>query len=271
MSTNDHHHDGHGGNGHGHSNERMVSVRVLRQENPHSGSHWESFEVPYEHGMNITTVLLRIAANPVTTDHHETTPIAYDSCCLEEVCGACTMVINDRVRQGCSALVENLLKDSPEGITLQPMTKFPVVRDLLVNRKPMFESLKKIKAWVHVDGYYDLGGGPRISQKEQEKAYPLSCCMTCGCCVEACPQFNDHSAFIGPAAISQAVLFNAHPTAKVDRDDRLAVLSGAGGITDCGNSQNCVKVCPKGIPLTDSIAQTGRDTTIYKFRQWFGR
>jgi len=135
----------------------------------------------------------------------------------------------------------------------------------------MFETLKTVKAWVRADGYHDLGPGPRILPHEQEEAYPLSRCMSCGCCVEACPQFNDRSPFIGPAAISQAILFNAHPTARVDRDARLEVLAGRGGIADCGNSQNCVKVCPKDIPLTDSIAKAGRDTTLYKLRKWFGR
>lgn len=265
MTATGHAHPSHSGD------SRRFSVRVLRQEKPNAGSQWETFDVPYEPGMNMTTVLQRIAANPVTVDHHGTTPVAYDACCLEEVCGACTMVINGRVRQACSALVDSLLEDSPEGIELRPMTKFPVVRDLLVNRRPMFESLKRVKAWVHVDGYHDLGPGPRVPARVQEEAYPLSRCMTCGCCVEACPQFNDRSAFIGPAAISQAILFNAHPTGAMDRDARLEVLSGEGGIADCGNSQNCVKVCPKDIPLTDSLAKAGRDTTLYKLRQWFGR
>jgi len=251
--------------------ERSFKVKVLRQADPLSSAHWESFNVPYETGMNMTTVLQRIAADPVTSDNQQTTPVAYDSCCLEEVCGACTMVINDRVRQACSALVDDLLADSPEGISLQPMTKFQTIRDLLVSRKPMFESLKRVKAWVHVDGYHDIGPGPRVSPRQQDETYPLSRCMTCGCCVEACPQFNDRSHFIGPAAISQAILFNAHPVGALDADERLEVLSGVGGVVDCGNSQNCVDVCPKEIPLTDSIAKAGRDTTVYKIRRWFGR
>lgn len=254
------------------SSAKLVKVKILRQETPHGGSHWESFAVPYEEGINITTVLQRVAGHPETTDHQSTTPVAYDCCCLEEVCGACTMVINGRVRQACSALVDALWKESGVGeIELRPMTKFPVVRDLVVDRRKMFETLKRVKAWVKVDGYHDLGVGPRITPHEQDEAYPLSRCMTCGCCVEACPQFNDHSAFIGPAAISQAILFNAHPTGRVDRDARLEVLASVGGIADCGNSQNCVKVCPKDIPLTDSIAKAGRDTTIHKIKQWFGR
>lgn len=246
-------------------------VKVLRQNEPSSGSEWQTFDVEYEPGMNMTTVLQRIAARPVTVDRKQTTPVAYDACCLEEVCGACSMLINGRVRQACSALVDSLLEENGGAIELRPMTKYPVVRDLVVDRSSMFENLKRVKAWVRVDGYYDLGPGPRVSPAEQEEAYPLARCMSCGCCVEACPQVSEKSNFIGPAAISQAILFNMHPTGAADKEDRLEVLSGPGGITDCGNSQNCVKVCPKDIPLTDSIAKAGRDTTIHKIKKWFGR
>ena len=45
-------------------------------------------------------------------------------------------------------------------------------------------------------------------------------------------------------------------------DERLKALMGPGGITDCGNAQNCVKACPKDIPLTTSIAAINRDTTV---------
>ena len=31
-----------------------------------------------------------------------------------------------------------------------------------------------------------------------------------------------------------------------------------GGVSDCGNAQNCAAVCPKKIPLTESIALIGR-------------
>ena len=129
---------------------RATKVNILRQQDPQSGSHWESFEVAYEPGMNMTTVLQRIAADPVTTEKQDTTPVAYDASCLEEVCGACTMLINGRVRQACSALVDRLLEESPIVIELRPMSKFPVIRDLVVDRRAMFDSLKKVKAWVQM-------------------------------------------------------------------------------------------------------------------------
>ncbi len=136
-------------------------VRVLRQDAPGEPSYWERHRVNHEPDMNVISVLQHIAASAVTADGRDVTPVAWDCNCLEEVCGACTMVVNGKVRQACTALVDRLLEDEPGEIELRPMTKFPVVRDLCVDRQRMFHDLQRVKAWVHVDGYYDMGKGPR--------------------------------------------------------------------------------------------------------------
>lgn len=241
--------------------------------------------------MNVISVLQRIAAQAKTVDNQPVAPVAWDCNCLEEVCGACTMVINGKVRQSCSALVDRLLKDNPGEIELQPMTKFPVVRDLVVDRSRLFQALQRVQAWIPVEGYYDMGPGPRQSQAQQETAYPLSECMSCGCCLDACPQYvkvelireegesdeafaarkreaNDQN-FIGAHAISQAMLFNANPTGQMNAAARVDALMDEGGIQICGNAQNCVAVCPKHIPLTTSIAKAGRAATVRMVQRWF--
>lgn len=218
--------------------------------------------------MNIISCLQYIAANPTTTAGVATTSVVWDSGCLEEVCGACTMVINGKVRQSCSSLVDKL---SPGGevITLEPMTKFPVIRDLWVDRSRLFNDLKRVKAWVPIDGTYDLGSGPTVSQEQQEKMYPLSRCISCGCCLEACPQYTPTNKFVGAAVISQARLFNEHPIGKSLKKDRLEVLMGEGGVADCGKAGNCVQVCPKQIPLLESIASVQRQVTVHAVKQLF--
>ena len=268
-------------------------VRVLRQDGPGEPSHWERHRVTYEPGLNVISVLQKIAAQATTADGRQTTPVAWDCNCLEEVCGACTMLVNGRTRQACSALVDRLLEDSPEGIELRPMSKFPVLRDLAVDRRRMFKALERVKAWVEVDDYYDRGPGPKEAQASQERRYPLSECMTCGCCVEACPQYlkievsrrggesdaeyeaRENGAFeegfLGAAAVSQAILFNDNATAAMNAGERLDALMGPGGIQMCGNAQNCVAVCPKNIPLTTSIARAGRQTTLRMLTRWFDR
>ena len=176
----------------------------------------------------------------------------------------------------------------PGEIELRPMSKFPVVRDLVVDRRRMFRALEKVKAWIPVDGYYDRGPGPRNRRKSQEGRYPLSECMSCGCCLEACPQYSKvelergegetdaefaarknaayDTSFVGAAAISQVMLFNDQPTGKMNAGERLDALMAPGGIQDCGNAQNCVAVCPKNIPLTRSIGRAGRATTVHGSR-----
>jgi succinate dehydrogenase / fumarate reductase iron-sulfur subunit len=234
---------------------KTIQIRIKRQANPDETPHWEEFELPWRPGMNVISAIMEIAANPVTRDGKPTTPIVYDSNCLEEVCGSCAMLINGKARMACSALVDKL----EQPITLEPFSKFPVVRDLSVDRSVLFENLKAVKAWIPVDGTYDLGSGPRITPDVQEVTYPLSRCMSCCCCMEACPQFNESTGFVGAATIAQVRLFNAHPTGKVMKEERLEALMGDGGIQECGFAQNCVEVCPKDIPLTKSISKVGKD------------
>ena len=250
-----------GGNG----AARRITIRIRRQDGPGKPSRWEEFAVPYRANMNVISCLQWIAAHPTTTSGQQTTPPVWDSGCLEEVCGACTMLINGHVRQSCSALVDHL----EEPITLEPMTKFPLVRDLWVDRQRLFEDLKRVKAWVPIDGTYDLGAGPPISRELQEERYPLSRCISCGCCLEACPQYTPANNFVGAAVISQVRLFNDHPIGAALKDERLEVLMGEGGVADCGKAGNCVEVCPKEIPLLESIAAVQRQATVYSIRKFF--
>jgi succinate dehydrogenase / fumarate reductase, iron-sulfur subunit len=255
---------------------RKVRFQIKRCPGPGRPSTWETFEVTVEKGANIISCLQQIAANPTTVEGVKTTPVVWDSGCLEEVCGACTMVINGKVRQSCSCLLDDHAPSPGDTITLEPMSKFPVIRDLWVDRSRLFHNLKRVKAWVPIDGTYNLGPGPKETPEKQETRYVLSTCMSCGCCLEACPQFNQEpeqnswdTAFLGAHAISQARLFNMHGTGKQLKDDRLEALAGPGGVSDCGNAQNCVNVCPKNIPLTESIAAMGRAVTIHAVTKFF--
>ncbi|MFC1597596.1 succinate dehydrogenase iron-sulfur subunit [Planctomycetota bacterium] len=277
----------------GASDARTFLVRVLRQDAPGRPSYWEEHRVEHEPDMNCISVLQKIAEKAATADGRRVAPVVWECNCLEEICGACTMVINGRVRQACTALVDRLLADKPDAIELRPMTKFPVVRDLMVDRSRIFAALEKVRAWVPVDSYLDMGPGARQSQDTQQLAYLYSKCMSCGCCLEACPQFlkielartegeteaqfearqreaYDRS-FMGAHAIAQVELFNSNPVGRMSSGERLDALTAEGGIQTCGNAQNCVKVCPKEIPLTTAIARAGRTATFHTLKKWFDR
>src|SRR6187401_3026961 len=122
------HHDdhGHSHNGHDHAapaaaRPTSFEVRILRQDGPGQPSYWERHRVDYETDMNVISVLQRVATTAQAADGKKVAPVAWDCNCLEEVCGACTMVINGKVRQACSALVDRLLEHNPREIELAPM------------------------------------------------------------------------------------------------------------------------------------------------------
>ncbi len=247
---------------------KSFTLRILRGQP--KNQEWEEFELPIKPGMNVISALMDVRRNPVNKKGEKVAPVVWEDGCLEEVCGSCSMLVDGKPRQACTALIGPILEESGKNvITLAPFTKFPLVRDLIVDRTQMFENLKKVSGWIASDGLYDREHGPKISPKKQEIMYTISTCMTCGCCAESCPQVNEKSNFIGPAAIAQVRLFNAHPTGMVDKSKRLRALMSEGGVSDCGNAQNCARVCPKNIPLTDAIASIGRDATVQAFKQLF--
>ncbi len=242
---------------------QRITLRVKRQAGPDAASTWETFSIPYQPNANVISLFMAIQKHPVNAAGQETSPVVWTCNCLEEVCGACSMLINGRPRQACSALVDDLTHP----ITVAPLLKFPVVRDLIVDRSVMFENLKRIKAWIPIDGTHALGPGPRMARRDALIGYQISRCMTCGCCMEGCPQVNAQTHFIGPAAVAQARLFNIHPTGRMNREERIDTLIDSGGIAQCGNAQNCERFCPKAIPLLSSLALMNRETTRHAIKK----
>ena len=109
--------------------DRTIELRIQRQDTPDSDPYWQEFSLPWQPNSNVLACLMDIQKNPVNKKGEKVAPIAAEWNCMEEICGTCTMLVNNRCRQGCSALIDKL----HQPITLAPMSKFPVVRDLIVD------------------------------------------------------------------------------------------------------------------------------------------
>ena len=250
---------------------KTVELRIRRRDKPTSRPYWQRFDVPVHAGANVVSVLMDLRERAITSDGQRVDPVAFEHNCMEEVCGACAMLINGRPQPACSALIEEL--ETP--IRLEPLPKFPVVRDLMVDRSRLLDNLKRVNAWIRIDGPWDnYEPAPRISPADWAANYLYSRCMSCGCCMAACPQFGDafgnETPFVGPAPLAQVRLMNAHPSGQNDKVSRLHAIMAEGGLSDCGNAQNCVRVCPKEIPLTTAIGELGRQTTVQLVKDLFG-
>lgn len=244
-----------------------ILLKIKRQNHPDANSYWEEFKIFSTPRMSLISALKEIQQNPVNAKGQAAPAIAWEANCLEELCGSCTMIINGRLAQACSTFVDEL----EQPITLEPLTKFPVKRDLVVDRSRLFEDSKKVKPWISIDGVNTTGRNVKMSPNERAQAYELAACIHCGACQEVCPQYHRGSPYVGAAILSQSRLYHEHPASSFDRGERLDALMEPGGVDDCGNAQNCVKACPKGIPLTTSISKMKREATKHGIGKFFGK
>ena len=134
---------------------------------------------------------------------------------------------------------------------------FPVVRDLAVDRSVLFENLKAVKAWVPIDGTYDLGSGPRDVHEDQEGRIRCRAAFPAAAAWKPVRNSTKTPASSARRPFRRCGSFNTHPTGAALKPERLEALMGDGGIQECGYAQNCVEVCPKDIPLTRSISEVG--------------
>jgi succinate dehydrogenase / fumarate reductase iron-sulfur subunit len=155
------------------------------------------------------------------------------------------MVINGRPRLACDAFLKRYPASRP--IVIEPLRKFPVVRDLVVDRSVMRENLKAVRAWM--DGRAAAVGDVKI-----ERMYAASRCLQCGCCLEVCPNFCPGDSFVGAAgAIPLSRLIHA---AEKGAGKTLKAAYDQQVYRECGKSLACMEICPAKIDIGRTLSST---------------
>jgi len=111
--------------------ERTLRKAVLRirRGSPNGASRYENFEVPYEPGMSVLDALRWIRV------HLDSTLAIRYSCINANACKTCMAVVNGEVEYTCIA------KLMPGVITVEPLPKRPLIRDLVTDTVPAEEKL----------------------------------------------------------------------------------------------------------------------------------
>ena len=207
--------------------DKTFIVKIKRQQRPDEAVRWEEFELRYRPHMNVIICLRDIAEKPFTREGRESSPVSYEANCLEEVCGACAMLINGKPRQACTALVDELEKP----IRLEPLTKFPWFATLKSTATKCSTTLNVPSAGFRSTvptTSAPVRACPPRSRKRLTRSRAASPAETC---LEICPKVNENDQFVG-AIVSQVRLFNMHPTGAMHSSARLDALMGPGGIED---------------------------------------
>jgi len=216
--------------------KKKLILDILRRKDKDDAPYIQSFEYETENlSESVATALTNLNARPKLKDAegNDALPIRWERNCLQKKCGACAMVINGKPGLACY----RMLSECGERVKIEPLRKFPVVADLIVDRSVMFENLKAINLW--------LEGEAIVKEKNAGLNYDASRCLQCGCCLEVCPNFATGGRFTGmSSAVPMARLISEMPREQrkeVIRQYNKRIYAG------CGKSLACKDICPAGI------------------------
>ena len=221
-------------------------VKIKRQKSPDTPYYWQSFEYNGSKRVTVSAVLdaLNYTDDLFDINGNPSPRIRWECSCMQAVCGGCAMVINGVPALACATYVD---KVKGEELVLEPLSKFPVIADLVVDRAVIYENLNKAKAY--------LESVAKSDEKNHGQQYSVAKCLKCGLCLEVCPNYHPGGEFYGAVLANESYLLATQST-----DEKAQIVEeykkhfGAG----CSKALSCQKVCPVGIETLTSIMRMNR-------------
>lgn len=221
-----------------------ITVKIKRQSSPGSEPYVQTILRDCDKEITVATLLKDINAEKVLdTDGNPVEEISWECSCLQKKCGACAMRINGVPRLACDTKIRDL---KAKAVTLEPLKKFPVVRDLIVDRGAMRNNLLAIHNWLASEAVQ--------SGKTIDLAYDASRCIQCGCCLEVCPNFLADGSFFGAAAFVPA----SGILSQLPKGDNYGLVQEYGKhiYSGCSKSLSCHSICPVGIDVEHKLSNS---------------
>ena len=190
--------------------------------------------------------------------------LSYRWSCQMGVCGSCGMMINGVPKLSCAAFLKDYY---PDKIRVEPLTGFPVERDLIFQMDDFMTKLTEIQPYIirNKDEEKPLDKGEYLqTPAELARFKPYSMCINCMLCYAACPVYALDSTFIGPAAIALGQRYNMD-SRDHGRDARQELIASHEGIWECTFVGECSAVCPKDVDPAAAIQRAKVSSTI----DWF--
>jgi succinate dehydrogenase / fumarate reductase iron-sulfur subunit len=222
-----------------------IQLRI-RRFNPELDSepHWEEYRVEAEPSDRVLDLLHRVKWFQDGT-------LTFRRSCAHGVCGSDAMLINGRNRLAC----EYLVKDAGTKISVEPLRGLRVVKDLLMDMEPFWDSYKSVMPFLVNDEPVPPDGKERRqSPEDRDRFDDTTKCILCAACTTSCPVYWTNPDYVGPASIVNAhrFIFDSRDTAGAER---LQIMADADGVWRCRTVFNCVEACPRGIKITRAILE----------------
>ena len=223
----------------------FTATLMIRRFNPEVDAEpfWQDFDVVMSGTDRVLDALHKIKWEQDST-------LAFRRSCAHGVCGSDAMRINGRNRLACKTLLKDL--DLTKPVYVEAIKGLPLEKDLIVDMEPFFASFREVQPFLMASSKPEK---ERIqSPVERARFDDTTKCILCAACTSSCPVFWTDGQYFGPAAI-----VNAHRFIFDSRDEgsqvRLDILNDKEGVWRCRTTFNCTEACPRGIQVTQAIAE----------------
>jgi succinate dehydrogenase / fumarate reductase iron-sulfur subunit len=207
-------------------------------------ARWQSFDVEVYSTDRVLDALHKIKWEQDGT-------LSFRRSCAHGICGSDAMRINGRNRLACKTLIKDL--DITQPIYVEAIKGLPLEKDLIVDMEPFFAAFREVKPFLIANSKPEKGKERIQSIANRETFDDTTKCILCAACTTSCPVFWTDGQYFGPAAIVAAHRFifdSRDDAAKV----RLDILNDKEGVWRCRTTFNCTDACPRGIQVTQAIA-----------------
>jgi succinate dehydrogenase/fumarate reductase iron-sulfur protein len=191
------------------------------------------FDLPGVEGESVLGVLQHIRESLDST-------LAFRYGCRFKGCGLCTLEIDGRALPACMIRAR-------EGMEVGPLSSFPVLRDLAIDRRPLVELFARRQ--LHL---LPPEGEKLPASFDVPPAYGLLAkCTECLACLARCPRFDlEDASFGGPLTFVKLAQLHFDPRDGQDRRTQAKAL----GINTCLSCQSRCS-CPLGVPIYRSAIE----------------
>jgi len=225
--------------------QRFTATLIVRRFDPDLDDEprWQDFDVQVLPTDRVLDALHQIK-------WEQDGSLTFRRSCAHGICGSDAMRINGRNRLACKTLIKDL--DLSQPIYVEAIKGLPLEKDLVVDMEPFFQSYRDIQPFLQASSKPDK---ERLQSVEERARFDdTTKCILCAACTSSCPVFWTDGQYFGPAAI-----VNAHRFIFDSRDDqaqvRLDILNDKEGVWRCRTTFNCTDACPRGIQVTQAIAE----------------
>ena len=223
-----------------------IELRVSRfRPDEDSEPHWQEYDVPLRKEWTVLDGLNHVKNEVDTT-------LSFRWSCRMGICGSCGMTVDGEPKLTCCTFLSDY---APGPVTIEPLSNFPVVRDLVVDLSDFMAKLPRVKPWIirEDDDRTVFPDVEYLQTPEELDAYKqFSMCINCMLCYSACPVYGLDPEFIGPAAIALAERYDLDSRDRGNRQ-RLDVLIEHDGVWGCTFVGECTRVCPKHVDPASAI------------------